>query len=149
MDFVSGINKLSNANRVKAHISADPQLDVNPKFLDSEYNISEYTASNTKNSQAVAGFLKQCFYPVDLEYFQKALKLPVKPIVKIVGMNEEKKTGIEADLDVEYISAIGNPCTSYISLLKYIAKLANSGDRPHDTVLINHFLYGWGYSNRN
>ena len=108
VDFVSGISELPRANKVKTHKSANPQLNVNPKFLDSEYNISDYTASSTKNSQAVAGFLKQYFNPVDLEDFQKANKLPVKPIVKIVGENKVTKVGIEADLDVEYISAIGN-----------------------------------------
>ena len=122
VDFISGISEFPRPNKVKTRKSVTPQLQINPKFLDLAYNISGYTASNTKNSQAVAGFLKQYFNPVDLEDFQKANKLPIKPIVKIVGENKENDVGMEADLDVEYISALGN----FMMLIDVANNIANS-----------------------
>ena len=46
VDFVSGISEFPLANKVKNHISTDPQLNVYLKFLISEYDISDFTASN-------------------------------------------------------------------------------------------------------
>jgi len=107
LDFVSGISGFPRPNKVKVTKSAGPQLGIVPKYIDSQYNLSDYSATNTQNSQAVAGFLKQYFSPTDLEDFQKANKLPIKPIIKVVGENKPERQGIEANLDVEYISAIG------------------------------------------
>ena len=87
VDFVSGINEFPRPNKVKVTKSKLGVGDVNPQFLNSEYNLSDYSSTNTKNSQAVAGFLKQYFSPIDLEDFQKANRVPVKPIVKVVGEN--------------------------------------------------------------
>ena len=120
VDFVSGISEFPRPNKVKTRKSINPQLGVNPKFINSEYNLSDYTAKNTKNSQAIAGFLKQYFSPDDLEDFQKAFKIPLKPIVKIVGENKGEDPGIEADLDVEYISAIGkNSLSSFLTIAHF------------------------------
>ena len=107
VDFVSGISEFPRPNKVKTHKSVNPQLNVNPKFINSEYNVSGYSANNTKNSQAVAGFIKQYFSPKDLEDFQKANSIPLKPIVKIVGENNDKDPGTEADVDVQYLCSIG------------------------------------------
>ena len=110
VDFVSGISEFPRPNKVKTRKSVNSQLGVNPKFINSEYNISDYTSNNSKNSQAVAGFLGQYYSPDDLKDFQKAFEIPLKPIVKTVGENKPDDPGIEADLDVEYISATGKPC---------------------------------------
>ena len=107
VDFVSGINEFPHPNKVKVTKSSNSQLGINPKFINSEYNLSDYSSTNMNNSQAVAGFLKQYFSPTDLEDFQKAYKLPIKPITKIVGENKAERQGIEANLDVQYISGIG------------------------------------------
>ena len=107
VDFISGISEFPRPNKVKTRRSVNSQLGVDPKFINSEYNISDYSAKNTQNSQAVASFLKQYFSPDDLEDFQKAFKLPVKPITKIVGENKADNPGLEANLDVQYISAVG------------------------------------------
>ena len=108
VDFVSGINEFPRPNKVQVTKSKKLGVgDVNPRFLNSEYNLSDYSATNTKNSQAVAGFLKQYFSPIDLEDFQKANRVPVRPIIKVVGDNVAERPGIEANLDVQYISGIG------------------------------------------
>ena len=107
VDFVSGISEFPLPNKVTITKSSNPQLGIGPKFIDTEYNLSDYSSTNTHNSQAVAGFLKQYFSPTDLEDFQKAYMLPIKPITKIVGENKAERQGIEANLDVQYISGIG------------------------------------------
>ena len=107
VDFVSGISEFPRPNKVTITKSSNPQLGIGPKFIDAEYNLSDYSSTNTHNSQAVAGFLKQYFSPTDLEDFQKAYMLPIKPITKIVGENKAERQGIEANLDVQYISGIG------------------------------------------
>ena len=107
VDFVLGISEFPRSNKVKVTKSGNSQLGIGPKFIDSEYNLSDYSSTSTQNSQAVAGFLKQYFSPTDLEDFQKAYKLPIKPITKIVGENKPERQGIEANLDVQYISGIG------------------------------------------
>ena len=107
VDFISGISEFPRPNKVQVTKSTGSVLDVNPKFINSMYNLSDYSATNTQNSQAIAGFLTQYFSPSDLEDFQKAYGVPVKPITKVVGENKPDNPGIEADLDVEYISGIG------------------------------------------
>ena len=107
VDFVSGISEFPRPNKVKTRKSVNPQLGVNPNFINSEYNLSDYTSKNAKNSQAIAGFLRQYFSPADLEDFQKAFKIPLKAIKKVVGKNEVDNPGLEANLDVQYISATG------------------------------------------
>ena len=62
-------------------------------------------------------FLKQFFNPRDLSEFQANFSLPAKPIAKVLGYNNGSDPGLEAELDVEYISAAGrNVDTWFISL---------------------------------
>ena len=116
VDFVSGINEFPRPSKVKVTKSSGSQLGIDPKFINSQYNLSDYSSTNSQNSQAVAGFLKQYFSPIDLKDFQKAGGLPIKPITKIVGENVAQRQGIEANLDVQYISGIGK--NSYCALLR-------------------------------
>ena len=142
VDFVSGINEFPHPNKAKVTKSSNSQLGIKPSSIESAYNLSDYSATNSNNTQAIAGFLGQYFSPDDLEDFQKAYKIPVKPIVKVVGKNDAEKPGLEADLDVEYISAIGrNVDTWFIStstrsngaqedFLSWITLQVNTTDSP-------------------
>lgn len=56
------------------------------------------------NSQACAQFLGQYFTPSDLATFQQTYNLPPQPISRVVGKNDPNNVGIEASLDVEYIT---------------------------------------------
>ena len=141
VDFVSGINEFPRPNKVKVTKSSGSQLGVTPSSIILAYNISDHSASNSNNSQAVAAFIGQYFSPDDLEDFQKAYKVPIKPIAKVVGKNNAEKPGMEADLDVEYISAVGrNVDTWFISttqpngaqedFLSWITSQVNTTDSP-------------------
>ena len=123
LDFVSGICLFpasSSKAIMKPYNPHSEEARVTPAYIDSQYNISGYTASSTQNSQAVAAFLKQYFDASDLENFQKTFDIPVKPISKIVGKDKPTDPGIEANLDVQYIGATGrNVDTWFISISTY------------------------------
>ena len=142
VDFVSGINEFPHPTKVKVTKSSSSQLEIKPSLINSAYNLSHYSATNSNNTQAVAGFVGQYFSPDNLEDFQKAYKVPIKPIVMVVGKNDAEKPGMEADLDVEYISAVGrNVDTWFIStsehangvqedFLSWITQQVNTTDSP-------------------
>lgn len=97
-----------------------PTVSTTPSSIDSDYNISGYTSTSPSNSQAIAGFLGQYFAPSDLKDFQKEFKIPDHPVTKVVGTNRPGDPGMEASLDVQYISATGrNVDTWFVSVSKY------------------------------
>ena len=124
LDFVSGITGFPRANRVCPRKSSKLAggVGTTPQSIYTSYKIN-YTASSQSNSQAVASFLKQYFDPKDLADFQKKFDLPAKPIVEVIGVNDPNNAGIEAELDVQYISALGkNVPTWFISISTYANK---------------------------
>ena len=120
LDFIFGINEFPPTNYNRNFPKMSSELGVTPDYLAQQYNTSGYVSQNAQNSQGIAGFLKQYFSPDDLEAFQKKYNLTVKPIVKVVGKNDANDGGIEAELDVEYISATGrNVDTWFVSISTY------------------------------
>lgn len=121
IDFVCCIQNFPSMNVLSNQPSG---VGVTPSTLDLDYNISGYQSNNSANSQGVAAFLKQYFSESDLQKFQKKFNLPVKPVVKIIGKDNDHNPGGEANLDVQYIGATGrNVPTWFVSVSKY----ANSG----------------------
>ena len=123
VDFISGICLFpasSSKTIMRPYNPHSEEARVTPSYIDSQYNISGYTASNNHTSQAVAAFLKQYFDESDLKKFQTTFDIPVKPIAKIVGKDKPTDPGIEANLDVQYIGATGrNVDTWFISISTY------------------------------
>ena len=120
LDFVSGISNFPRQNRVslRRHQSfTSTKLGTDPNTIARDYNTSNYVCSNPQNSQAVASFLKQYFSPSDLGRFQEQYHLNSNPIAKTEGENDPNSPGIEADLDVQYITALGiNATTWFVSI---------------------------------
>ena len=113
VDFVCCIDKLPSIDVVGVQRSYNSSgLSVAPASIRSDYQVQGYQASNSKTSQAVAGFLKQYFSPDDLKKFQEKFNVPSDPIIKVVGKNTPLLAGAEASLDVQYITGI------WISILK-------------------------------
>lgn len=56
--------------------------------------------------KAVVSFLEQYYSPRDLLQFQKLYQTPVLPIEQTYGPNEATKPGIEASLDVQYLTGV-------------------------------------------
>ena len=159
LDFVFGISEFPTGDysRNRPKKSTTPvQLGVTPDYISQQYNTSGYVSNGSQNTQAVAGFVNEYFSPVDLALFQKKYNLPVKPIVKVVGTNDPSYPGEEAELDVQYISAMGrNVDTWFVSIpptvdnfLLWIIGQVNttnspwvhsvSYDQDEDTVYINY-----------
>lgn len=125
LDFISGISDFPRPNRVspQMHSTYTRAVGTDPNSIARDYNIS-YISSSPLNSQAVASFLKQYFNPDDLLKFQQKYNVTKNPIAKTEGENDPQNPGIEAELDVEYITATGrNVTTWFIS----ISRTANKG----------------------
>lgn len=121
VDFVSGITGFPrNLISSKLCQRSSSTVGVTPDSIERDYNVSGYTSSSPDNSQAIAGFLGQYFDPSDLKDFQKQFNIPDKPVAKVVGTNNPDDPGMEASLDVQYISALGrNVDTWFVSVSKY------------------------------
>ncbi len=149
VDFVSGIHDFpSTIHRAKKHhdffaaTNGSVFGDTTPQTIDKAYNISGFTASNESNSQGIAGFLGQFFSPDDLKSFQKQYSIPSNPISKVVGTNKPTSPGMEASLDVQYITSTGrNVSTWFISVeneangkqedfMTWLLELVNNTDSP-------------------
>ena len=156
ISFISGISgslpnlktdpKLKNPHKAKTNDSGD----VTPSLIDKSYNISSYVSNNSINSQAIAGFLGQYFNPDDLRDFQQQNGIPLKPVAKVIGPNNAGNQGIEANLDVQYITGVGrNVDTWFISVsqtanneqedfLTWVLELINNTESP----LVHSVSYG-------
>ena len=125
VDFVFGFAEFPSARRIRIRNSdkRGSGSDTTPQSIYEAYKVY-HTASSPYNSQAVASFLGEYFSPKDLETFQSRFHLPIKPVVKVIGVNDPTNPGIEANLDVQYISALGrNVPTWFIS----VSATANGG----------------------
>ncbi len=86
---------------------------VSPDFLREIYGISDADKFGTQsnNRQAVAQFLKQYYSADDLQQFASKFNSD-SPFdtssVQVVGPNDASNPGVEASLDIQYITAIGN-----------------------------------------
>ena len=121
LDFVFGVKEFPTPNLVSPEKSHDrSDIGVTPDTIATDYNTSGYVSKSPHNSQAIAGFLKQYFDPSDLKSFQQKFNLPVRAIEKVVGKNDASDPGVEAVLDVEYITATGrNVSTWFVSISTY------------------------------
>ena len=148
VDFVAGISDFPSPIGLKRHygnkVGGNSSVfgDVTPISIDKAYNISGYSATNSKNSQAVGSFLGQYFSPDDLRSFQKQYDISPKPIAKVIGKNDPSNPGMEASLDVQYMTATGrNVDTWFISVSKdangkqedfmsWLLELVNNSNSP-------------------
>lgn len=106
LDFICCMDKFPDPkqNSTLRSYSRPNMVELDPGIIEKEYNLMGYKSTNSNNSQAIAGFLKQYFSPKDLERFQLEFGIDSNPIVKVIGMNNERSPGGEASLDVQYIT---------------------------------------------
>jgi len=77
---------------------------VTPSFLRELYSIGEAVGTGAR-VQAATGFLKQYFLESDLAKFYKSYyKASVGKSIAVVGDKMGSNAGMEASLDVDYIS---------------------------------------------
>lgn len=135
VDFVAGISDFPSTRiQPQSRPTIFPSGDVTPQIIEKAYNIDNYTSSNPNNSQAIASFLGQYFNQDDLSSFQTQYGLPSNPVAKIVGTNNPSDPGMEASLDVQYITSTGrNVPTWFIS----VGKEANGKQEDFMTWLLD------------
>lgn len=111
-------------------------LGESAKKLRELYSVNDAVGNNTNNRMAVTGFLKQFFHPEDLKEFWR-LQMggvgPSSPDVKQVGdAVTGLKAGVEAELDIEYINALGAGVSS-----EFWGFSGNSPDNPQNEPFLN------------
>jgi tripeptidyl-peptidase-1 len=114
IDFVSPTNQ-QLPRKLPVRVSHDlgsTGFKNTPTTLRKMYSIGDVEASNSRNRQAVTGFLEQHRTNVDLQRFFSGnyKKAKGRKISRTVGDGkDEKHTGgqIEAELDTQYVMAIG------------------------------------------
>eukprot|EP00466_Bigelowiella_natans_P002287 jgi/Bigna1/91255/estExt_fgenesh1_pg.C_940038 len=115
VDFVAPTTSFPPVNRPKIFTGTSrngEQLGDGAKKLRSLYSVGDFVGGEAKgNRHAVTGFLEQHFHPADLKEFWTLSMGSVKaksPQVKQVGDGVTGlKAGVEAELDIEYINALG------------------------------------------
>ena len=156
VDFVSGVDSFPPRNLVFSTREqnfqpndSDPTM-VNPDVIYKDYSIGNYSTSNPATTQAIGSFLFQFFNSTDLNLFQEKFKVPLNPIAKVVGFDDPVFPGVEADLDVEYITSIGRNSTTWVeyvvdgfidSWTKLVLNLSDSAPLVHSLSYGNRELF--------
>jgi len=138
LEFIFGLVEFPATNvKVLANTCLPQPFDeVNPSVVNNVYNLKNYVSTSSNNSQAIAGFGSQYFSPKDLATFQNMHNISSNPITKTVGNNDASDPALEGDLDVEYITSVGqNVSTWYFArqdydFLQWIIDVVNTTDAP-------------------
>lgn len=152
LDFIGGVHRVPNVGnklKIKRRVPipedlSDFRYGVHPDVLRKRYNVSDNVATNANNSQGTAQFLKQYYSPADLKEFMHHFGKGFPHLNEItheVGPNNGK-TGLEANLDVQYIMSLGaNVSTTFWStgglhegqepFLEWMMDLSNTSQIPH------------------
>ena len=105
---VTGFPLISKTESAPA--AAADTWTVGPANLRQVYGVpSTKVATNSKTTQAVAEFQGQFYSPSDLATFWSTEKVTWAPVptLKVVGTNSPAKPGVEASLDVQYLTSVG------------------------------------------
>ncbi len=143
VDHVEGVRRLpfiKTGGRRRKGQNKRVGLAITPRIIRSRYQTTGISSTNANNSAAVAQFIGQHYSQGDLDEFFTLYDRPnlgTKPI--IVGPNSPPP-GVEASLDIEYISSVGNrvksiyfwvtPHTDPHPFHDFFAQLANASSVP-------------------
>lgn len=104
---------------------------VTPQLLRTQYNLPlGFYLPTTSNRQAIASFDRQYWSDSDLNLYARQLGIPLPPITTL-GFNDFKTPGDEAQLDITWITTMGqNIPTTFFStfggyLLEWAANVLN------------------------
>jgi tripeptidyl-peptidase-1 len=126
VDLVDGIAARFNSFDARAPHQRDDDdgaFQVTPASLKARYGVEEGAVPrNPANLQAVASFLGQFFSPEDLAAFQKQNGLAPAPVARVVGPQNGSNPGVEAELDVQFLSGVANGTSTVV--------WSTEGERP-------------------
>jgi len=139
---------------ISSHVSSNANANtVTPKVLNSYYNITSNTVSQTKATQSLFESLGQSYSPDDLSQFQTLYSLPKDTLDTVIGTNNPSacksnpNNCAEANLDVQYIMAVAQlaPTTFWSEdnsfgdiFYKWIVEVAATSNPP----LVHSISYG-------
>eukprot|EP01012_Entosiphon_sulcatum_P015073 TRINITY_DN2008_c0_g1_i1.p1 TRINITY_DN2008_c0_g1~~TRINITY_DN2008_c0_g1_i1.p1 ORF type:complete len:543 (+),score=106.73 TRINITY_DN2008_c0_g1_i1:32-1660(+) len=113
VDYISGLSHFplrTGAKVQRRRVADGAPLQNTPKALRTLYNIPPGTKNNaSSNTQCVTGFLNQWFSKEDLAKFLTTYtpELQGQQIAQIIGPDVDPVPGTEANLDVQYVMAMG------------------------------------------
>eukprot|EP00936_MAST-01D_sp_MAST-1D-sp1_P002321 g2321.t1 len=89
--------------------SSSGKFKVTPASLKARYGVDDGAVPRSAaNLQAVVSFLGQYFSPEDLAAFQDQNGLQRAPVSRVVGPQNGSNPGVEAELDVQFLSGVAN-----------------------------------------
>lgn len=112
VDFVSPTIRLP-AVGYGPTVGAPDALVNTPKSLRELYKVGDAAGTHPSNKQAASAFLEQYFKPTDLQEFYRLFFGAMSgKTIKVVGDPIGSNAGVEASLDVDYISTVGANVTT-------------------------------------
>ena len=138
IDFISPTLRFPAVNSLTiktAHNIIEPDAAVTPSVLKALYNVGKTEGQSTTNIQGVASFLEQYYDPSDLPIFWNKFGIDSTTVTKVPASTPNGH-GIEAELDVEYVTAMGEKIATQVW---YTAGRApnNRANEPFLTWLLN------------
>jgi len=126
--FVSGMHRFPSIRDTVLSHSTKRQFGdaVTPQVIWETYLTNGTQGKSSQNLQSVAQFLGQFYDPNDLNDFQKHFKLPSQKVAKVVGPNDASNPGVEATLDIEYITGTAPGVPTWF----YSTKGLHQGQEP-------------------
>jgi tripeptidyl-peptidase-1 len=107
VDFVAPVNRFPPIQQKLAIETKKPLRTNTPASLRALYNVGDVEGKAPANKLACTAFLKQYYHPADLaKFYKKFYPAAVGRTPKLVGP-DTGFPGIEASLDIEYISTMG------------------------------------------
>lgn len=90
-----------------------PEAMVTPSLLRQLYSVGPVSAQSATGVQGVASFLGQFMSQADLQTFYSKYDSEAEGRTPtIIGPNQESNPGVEASLDIQYLTALGNNVTT-------------------------------------
>jgi len=119
-------------------VPAAPEAVTTPSVIRSNYGLGNIVGISPQSYQICTGFLKQYVSLADLsQFWSEYYKSAVGQVVNIVGPNGPNP-GVEANLDIQYLTSIGGNMTT-----EFWSFNGTAPDNPANEPFLN-FLYQLG-----
>jgi len=147
IEFVAGLSEFPIPHYKKITTPKAGTMAIVPETIMNQYG-SPSTYKATNSSQGVIEFEAQYFAPADLASFAVSTDLPIAAVASdhIVGLNDPTQPGDEAELDIQYIGAVGQNVTNWFWIEGGTTWLYGFGTHffsTKDVPLVVSISYGW------
>jgi tripeptidyl-peptidase-1 len=141
LDFVTPTKRFPPVSTLKVRTSNLGIGAVTPTFLRKLYNVGDAVGKSSSNSEGVASFQDEYYSKTDLEAFWTKYDITPDKVTDVPA-NTTSGYGLEAELDTQYISSLGEsvPLTVWYTkgyldfddaLLNWATSVASDADAPY------------------